>query len=191
MKDIFNFTIAPTGIVSGLFLAEQISDFNTAINFVKQIPYGRNNNKHDIACVFKDLKGTCSTKHALLKTLAMENGQDAVKLILCLFKMNSKNTPAINEILSQHNLEYIPEAHNYLHVCGKIIDCTFPGSSNHSFINDIISETDIQPEQVTSYKVNFHKAFLQKWLNEQDDLSISFETLWQIREACIAKLSSR
>ncbi|HMJ47394.1 MAG TPA: hypothetical protein VK498_08690 [Ferruginibacter sp.] len=159
--------------------------------FIKQIPYARNKNKYDLASVFIDNCGTCGTKHALLKELAIENSQPQVKLILCLFKMNKHNTPVISEILSKNNLDYILEVHSYLKIGSQVLDCTFPNSKSLLFIDDIISETEIESHQITDFKVNFHKKYLGQWLDNQSSLSIPFQELWQIREACIEKLSSQ
>ena len=157
----------PAGKISDLFLQHTITDFEKAAEFVKQIPYGRNENKKDVSTVFGDHRGTCSTKHALLKELCLENSREEFKLILCVFKMNSRNTPSITSILNEHNLDYIPEAHNYLKVGTQIIDCTFPKTTLNLSEDEILFEMEISPDQITDFKVNYHKAYLQKWLMEQ------------------------
>lgn len=177
------------GKISVLFLQHNITDFEKASEFVKQIPYGRNDNKKDVSTVFTDHRGTCSTKHALLKELCIENSEPEFKLMLCLFKMNSRNTPSITSLLAEHKLDYIPEAHNYLKVGTKTIDCTFPKTTLNLYEDEILYEMEISPDQITDFKVNYHKAYLQKWLKEQRSLSISFEQLWEVREACIASFS--
>ena len=105
MKEIYNFGIQFKGEISDFFIARKIIDFVGASNFIKQLPYGRNNNKNDLTSLFFDNCGTCSTKHALLKSLAIEQFQDDVKLNLGIFKMNGQNTPAIRQTLMKHNLD--------------------------------------------------------------------------------------
>jgi len=189
MKAHFNFSINPSGKISNLFLRQHITDFEKAAEYIKQIPYGRNENKKDVSTVFTDYRGTCSSKHALLKELCIENSKQGFKLMLCLFKMNSRNTPSITSILNEHNLDHIPEAHNYLKVGTQIIDCTFPKTTLNLSKDEIILEMEISPDQITDFKVNYHKAYLQKWLKEQPLLTISFEQLWEVREASIASFS--
>ncbi|HET7819119.1 MAG TPA: hypothetical protein VFL70_07400, partial [Bacteroidia bacterium] len=68
-----DFYIQSNGIISKKFLGKNIFTFKKAAAFIQQLPYGRNLNKNNLASLFIDNCGTCSTKHALLKTLADEN----------------------------------------------------------------------------------------------------------------------
>ncbi|OYU84688.1 MAG: hypothetical protein CFE24_05145 [Flavobacterium sp. BFFFF2] len=65
-----------------------ISHFQQAADFVKQLPYGRNLDKENLVSVLSDGCGTCSSKHALIKQLAIENQFESLKLCMGLFKMN-------------------------------------------------------------------------------------------------------
>lgn len=104
------------GIVSEQFLNRNIHDFYSACHYISMLPYKRNTDKHDILCVFNDSGGTCSTKHAVLRKLALENDAAEIKLILGIFKMDAGYTGKIKNTLEKFNLEYIPEAHNYLKI---------------------------------------------------------------------------
>lgn len=189
MQTGFNFIINNNGEISKCFIDKGIHDFKAAVQFISSLPYGRNENKKNLSTIFKDNCGTCSTKHAVLKQLAIENNVENIRLMLVMFKMNSSNTPKVQKQLSLHNLPYIPEAHNFLLIDGHITDCTTTTSSASNFINDIIEETEITPEQITDFKVSFHKNYLEKWLKENNEIRLSLEELWTIREACIADLS--
>lgn len=68
--------------------------WNELLYHVRQLPYGRNKSRTDFSLVISEAKGTCSSKHAFLKSIADEN-EFPVKLILCLYKMSEKNTPGI------------------------------------------------------------------------------------------------
>lgn len=104
------------GIVSEQFLNRNIHVFYSACHYISMLPYKRNTDKHDILCVFNDSGGTCSTKHAVLRKLALENDAAEIKLILGIFKMDAGYTGKIKNTLEKFNLEYIPEAHNYLKI---------------------------------------------------------------------------
>lgn len=184
MKDNFNFDIKPFGQVSNAFLDRQIKDFQSAANFIRQLPYRRNADKHDPLIVFKDSYGTCSTKHATLRQLAKENSVDKVRLILGIFKMNSINTPVLTNTLARHDLSFIPEAHNYLRIDTEIIDCTKASWSEDNYINDILFETEIEPSQINDFKISYHKKYLEDWLI-QDNLKYTLTEIWEIREQCI------
>jgi len=165
-----------------------IKDWEAFMTFVKQIPYGRNADRSDVSLVLKNNKGTCSSKHALLKSIADLNAVPEVQLILGMYKMSEQNTPKIGSVLSDNGLAYIPEAHCYLKINGTRKDLTNEESDISKLEADIIEEQSIQPEQVGVYKVEFHQAYMKKWL-ATNDVPFSFDELWQIREQCIQNLS--
>lgn len=164
-----------------------VNSFSEAKQFVKNLPYGRNANRQDFSLVLKEQKGTCSSKHALLKSLADENKHSEVQLMLGIFKMNGINTPKVKNTLEKYGLEYIPEAHNYLKMDGEFFDCTSRNSLEINFLNDLLKEKEIRAEDVSSLKIDYHKKFLKKWIQ---DKSFSLEEIWLIREECINSLSS-
>lgn len=184
-----DFDIKSMGQISKEFTDRNIVTFKQASLFIRQLAYGRNADKNNLATVFTDNCGTCSTKHALLKRLADENEFEKVKLIVGLFKMNKKNTPQVSSTLQKYNLEYIPEAHCYLKFEDKIIDLTKLNSKPTDFLDELIEEIEILPEQITDYKVNYHKNYLASWLDKNKQINLSLNELWEIREECIQKLS--
>ena len=86
-------------------------NFETLIEKVKNIPYGRNANRYDFSLVLSENKGTCSSKHAFLKDFADKNEIENVKLYIGIFKMNETNTPKLGDLLSNNKSKYIPKAH--------------------------------------------------------------------------------
>ena len=159
------------------------------IQYVQQIPYGRNSSRTDLSLVLTENKGTCSSKHALLAAIALENNMQDVQLICGIYKMQPANTPGIGRLLQDHDLAWIPEAHCYLLQHGKRIDITFPGSNIGALEPDILEEIVITPDQVGQFKIDFHQDWMKKWLAEEMP-GRSFEEVWQIREMCIKKLSA-
>lgn len=185
-----DFEIKFTGQISTEFVERNILTFNQAILFVKELAYGRNKDKNNLASVFTDNCGTCSTKHALIKKLADENNFETVKLFVALFRMNKNNTPEISATLLQNNLECIPEAHCYLKLSDQILDLTKINSNPTDFLDDIIEEIEILPEQITDYKVNYHKDYLVTWLNNNKHINLSLDDIWKIREQSIQDLAN-
>jgi hypothetical protein len=110
-----------------------------------------------------------------------------VKLYIGIFKMNEQNTK-IGTILSSKNIDYIPEAHCYLKMNGNPIDVTTTDSFYEKIKNELLEEIEIIPSQVVDFKVEYHKNYLKKWLDETKS-TISFEEIWKIRELCIEELS--
>ncbi len=185
---MLDFKIKSHGIVSRQFLELNIASFSGAAAFVKILPYKRNKNKNDELCVLKDHGGTCSTKHALLKKLANENGVEEIKLFLGIFKMNALNTPKISPVLEKYRLLEIAEAHNYLKYKNEILDFTRKNSKPEDFISDLIEELEIQPEQIPDFKVKYHQKFIEKYLRENPQIPFDMKRFWEIREECIAAL---
>ena len=166
----------------GIFSWKQLTDY------IKNLPYGRNANRTDLSLVLSEGKGTCSSKHALLKQIADLNNIPDIKLIIGVYRMNQTNTPKIGTSLSDHSIDFIPEAHCYLKINGERIDFTTSSSEFQRLEADIIQELEIEPWQVSDFKVEYHKDFIKQWLKESKS-SFSFEEIWQIRERCIANLA--
>ncbi len=163
-------------------------NFETLIEKVKNIPYGRNANRYDFSLVLSENKGTCSSKHAFLKDFADKNEIENVKLYIGIFKMNETNTPKLGDLLSNNKIKYIPEAHCYLKINQVPVDVTTVDSFYDKIKQDIDEEIEITPNQVSDFKVSYHKAFLKNWIKETNQNN-TFEEIWEIREQCIAKLS--
>ncbi|CDT22702.1 conserved hypothetical protein [Sphingobacterium sp. PM2-P1-29] len=186
----FNFEILSSNdLISKTFLNAGINTFQKAGSWVSNLTYRRNHDKENELALFTDLCGTCSTKHALLKRLADENGSHELKLILGLFKMDGNNTPAIKDIMKEHNLPYIPEAHNYLRVSNYIMDFTGIGINETKFELDLLQEIEIQADQITDFKVQYHRGYLAQWI-EDNKIPYSLDELWSIREECIGLIGN-
>lgn len=162
-------------------------NWEETINFVKQIPYGRNANRKDFSLVISENKGTCSSKHAYLKNFANKNNIPNIKLIIGIYKMTETNTN-IGKILTDNNIDYIPEAHCYLRIDGKTVDVTSKEADFEKIKTDLLEEIEVEPYQVADFKVNYHQTFIKNWLKESNS-TFSFEKIWEIREKCIQKLS--
>lgn len=186
---MFNFKIKNNGIISKKFLDKGIFDFKSACTFVAQLPYLRNKNKQELHCIFDDFGGTCSTKHAVLKKLCLENNKHNVHLILGIFRMDAEYAPKIKSTLAKYQLQYILEAHNYLKIDDSYLDCTTPTSHYDDFKYKLETEIEIDYYQITEDKVKLHKEFLQLWITK-NNLPFSLEQIWKIREECILDLQS-
>ncbi len=186
-----NFPIHPGKEISDRFLKNEIRDFSSAMIYIQDLPYRRNSDKNNPAIVLDERTGTCSTKHAVLKLLADENDQPNVRLMMGIYKMNTQNTKSVKTVLEKYQLDYIPEAHNYLKMGNKVIDVTKRGFANTLFVNDLLEEEEISPGQIGAYKVSRHRAFLGEWLDANKQIPYHLEKLWQIREECIEAIAAR
>jgi hypothetical protein len=182
--------LMPSGMVSVAFLSFARADLRAAGQYVCELPYGRNSRPDDPLTVLTERRGTCSTKHALLRRLAIEQGIDLV-LVLGIYQMNERNTPGVGSVLRRHGLKAMPEAHCYLRFEDKHIDVTRQRAcSDVEPISHFLHEEQIEPSQITMYKIGVHKSFLQQWINGRRGLGeLSLAGIWAIREECIMAFS--
>jgi|SRR5579872_2474277 len=103
----------------------------------------------------------------------------------------SKTLPESGDILRKYELVLLPEAHCYLRMAGRRIDVTRAVDQvPFAAISRFLHEEDIEPAQITDYKIGIHKQFLLKWIADNRGLGgRSLADLWKIREECIARLS--
>ncbi|MFT5819958.1 MAG: hypothetical protein ACI8ZM_001183 [Crocinitomix sp.] len=177
---------AENGPLSNECVDRGIISFLSFIEWVEQLPYGRNSDRSEYRLVLDEERGTCSTKNALVKAVALENSWDNVILCLGLFLMSEKTNPGVGAILKEANLESIPEAHTFLKINGEVRDLTGLEKGSESFEKTLQLEVEIKPDQIDEYKVNWHRAQMVAYSFEN---GMSPNDLWKIREKCISALS--
>ncbi|MFK7799315.1 MAG: hypothetical protein AB8E82_17830 [Aureispira sp.] len=180
--------LTSTQALTQLLKKKGITTLNELLVYVRKLPYGRNSSRINFSQVITEERGTCSSKHALVKAVADENGLENVQLMLCLYKMTALNTLGIGNALNEQAIQYIPEAHCYLKIDATKLDLTNEHSNIANIEADILDEKAILPIQVGSYKVNYHQQYLKNWLS-YNHLPYTFEEIWKIREYCIKNLS--
>jgi hypothetical protein len=182
--------LKPGGEISDAFVQFGSLDYRAAARFVSRLPYGRNTIIHRPLAVLQESRGTCSTKHALLQRLAIEQSLNVV-LVLGVYEMHERNTPGVGSVLEKHGLETLPEAHCYLRFRDFRIDVTRPIDADPpERIALFLHEEDITPEQIGDYKSAIHRRFLRRWMTESGNARRrDLDEVWRIREECIAALS--
>lgn len=179
----------PAGEITAAFLSLGKPDLSSAARYVYELPYGRNLDPGDPLIVLHEKRGTCSTKHALLRRLALEQGLN-LSLFLGIYEMTERNTPGVGAVLQRHGLTFLPEAHCYLRFGETRVDLTSSSGDPREPITTFLHEEEIAPTQISHYKVGVHKNFLKKWIAGNDGLrGLPLEEVWKIREECIASLS--
>ena len=178
------------GAITSAFLELGKQTFLSAGQYIQALPYGRNSDPGDPLIVLTEKRGTCSTKHALLRRLAIEQNLD-IALVLGIYQMTEQNTPGVGTVLDKYGLRMLPEAHCYLRMAGKRIDVTRPAHRGLAKpIADFLHEEEIDPTQITNYKIEIHKQYLSRWVTDNRGLDgRSVVDIWKIREECIASLS--
>lgn len=131
-----NATIDPAGPVSEKFLELGVRTFHDACRHVHGMPYGYNSDRDDPMMLFKEGKGSCTTKHAVIANLARELGLPVEKEI-GVYAMTEDLVTGTDSILKRYDLPYIPMIHCFLAGDGVRVDLT---EGNHNGKNRSIEE---------------------------------------------------
>ncbi|MBN1380417.1 MAG: hypothetical protein JXA41_01955 [Deltaproteobacteria bacterium] len=169
--------------VEKAFLKLGIKDLHNACEYVTRLPYGRTSDKTNFMQVLPEGRGSCSTKHALIASLAAELAID-VQLMLGIYMMCEANTPGVEKVLANSGCVALPEAHCYLKYRDQRIDLTRLTVADREPIIEFIHEETIDVSQIGDYKKTVHQDFMKQWMTED-----RFEAIWSLREACIKVLS--
>lgn len=107
--------------------------------------------------------------------------------MLGIYEMDEENTPGVGATLQESGFPCIPEAHCYLMSGGQRVDFTRKVHASIA-ISRFLLEEELAPEDIGSYKVERHRAFVGTWARAR---GLNAEHVWQVREACIRALGSR
>lgn len=105
--------ITLSGSISMEFLRLGINRFHQACRWVQELPYGYNTNRDDIMVLFKERKGSCTTKHAVIATLARELGL-SIRKYIGIYPMTDDLVTGSGELLARFELPYLPMVHCFL-----------------------------------------------------------------------------
>jgi rRNA maturation protein Nop10 len=106
-------SIPSAGVISQKFIELGIHTFQEACRYVQQLPYGYNSDKDDLLILFKENLGTCTTKHAVIGTLAAEL-DIAIEKNIGIYRMTEAIVTGTNAILEKYDLPYVPMLHCFL-----------------------------------------------------------------------------
>jgi hypothetical protein len=105
--------IKSVGELSKKFLDLGIKTFKQACEYVHNADYGVNSNYDDKMIFFKEQKGTCASKHAVIAGLAEELNIPLYKFV-GIYKFTEEISTGTNEILKKYNIPYVPMSHCFL-----------------------------------------------------------------------------
>lgn len=106
-------TLASADPISTEFLRLGVGSFHEACRYVHELPYGYNSNRDDPMILFKEKMGSCTTKHAVIATLAQELGL-AVRKNVGIYPMTEDIVTGTGRLLAEFGLPYLPMLHCFL-----------------------------------------------------------------------------
>ncbi|MCG9731861.1 hypothetical protein L1D44_18900 [Shewanella sp. Isolate13] len=170
--------------ISRQFKLKGVSTFHEACDFIWRLPYGRTNHQ-DLIAVLSERKGTCSSKHRLLKALVDELDIEGVELKIGIYLMHESNTPGVGSVMNLSEFDSIPEAHCYLHYDNRRIDLTRSDVVASESISNFLVEVTVEAETLPEFKEPFHYQYIvDKYGDERA------KAVWACREQCIAALGT-
>lgn len=120
--------ITEAGPVSKKFLELGIESFHAACRYVHELPYGYNSNREDVMILFEENKGSCTTKHGVIATLAEEIGLPVGKTV-GIYALTEDIVTGADQILGKYALPYLPLVHCFLESGNHRVDLT-EGNNN-------------------------------------------------------------
>jgi len=174
--------IKPIGELSKKFLELGIKTFKDACEYVHNIDYGYNTNYEDKMILFKEKRGSCTSKHGVIASLAQELNLTLYKHV-CVYKLTEEITTGVNEILEKFEILYIPMVHCFLVYENYQFDLT---EGNHNGkkkpIDDYIHSEKVDPfiSRKDEYLL-FKKVVKEKILPSKEMEEITEKTLLKAR----------
>jgi hypothetical protein len=184
--------IETTGPVSKRFLDLGITDFAAACRWVHELPYGYNSDRDDLMILFKEKMGSCTTKHAVIATLAAEL-EIPVDKSVGIYPMTEELVTGTREILERYGLPYLPMVHCYLVYGDYRVDLS-EGNQNgkNGPIDDFLyTETVTATISGKDEYLLYRKALKAHVLPRKELEGIDLKTLLKAREEGISLLRSK
>ncbi len=176
-------SLSNTGIISSKFLSLGIKSFNQACRYVQELPYGYNSNRDDLMILFKENKGTCTTKHAVIATLAKEQNLTIEKSI-GIYAMTEEIVTGTDEILEKFHLPYVPMIHCFL-VYGQYRVDLSEGNNNgkNRPIEEFLYTQRVEPNisEKAEYLL-YRKALKDSILNQKEMKGVEISQILHARE---------
>jgi hypothetical protein len=180
------------GLISNKFLKININTFLEACRFVHKMPYGYNSDRDDLLILFKENKGTCTTKHSVIGTLSAELGLGIHKTI-GIYAMTEAIVTGTKEILHTYALPFVPMVHCYLAHDGVRVDLT-EGNDNgkNRSIETFLYTQRVQPNISAKNEYLLYRNALKDLLAAHEDLAgIEMKTILHAREEGLKLLKSK
>lgn len=169
-----------------------IDTFQKACRHVHELPYGYNSNRDDLMVLFKERMGTCTTKHAVIATLAAELGLPIAKNI-GIYPMTETIVTGTDRILKKYRLPYVPMVHCFL-VCGNHRVDLSEGNANgkNRPIDDLLyTELVIPNISATAEYLRYRSALKNHILNRAEFGGIHIKTVLSARQDGLELLKAK
>jgi hypothetical protein len=178
--------ITSSGEMSRKFLELGIKSFKEACDYVHNVDYGYNSNYDDHLIFFKEKKGSCTSKHAVIAGLAEELNIPLYKHV-GIYKFIEEVSTGTSAILKKYKVPFVPMIHCFLVYKNLRFDLT-EGNCNgkKKTLEDFIHEEEVEPFITTKDEyLLFKRVLKEKILPSQEWEGVSERTALKAREEAI------
>ena len=195
---MYNFNVFPdkliteAGPVSKEFLGLGIRSFHEACRYVHELPYGYNSDRDDLMILFKEKMGTCTTKHVVIATLALEMEMPIQKNV-GIYAMTEEIVTGTNDLLAPFNVPCIPMLHCFLVYEKFRVDLT-EGNRNgkNRSIEDFLFVQKVDPNiSAKDEYMIYRKALSEVILKRPEFKGTDLKSILQAREEGLKLLKAK
>jgi len=163
--------ISPSGVVSEAFLQLGIERFSEACRYVHQLSYGYNSDRDDLMILFKEKMGSCTTKHAVIASLAAELDLPVGKSI-GIYAMTEEIVAGTDRIVRKYALPHVPMVHCFLVYAGSRVDLT-EGNRNgkNRPLEDFLFTQSVEPNISAKDEYLLYRQALAELLSSCKELA--------------------
>ncbi len=187
-----NKSIEAAGPVSRTFIDLGADDFASACRYVHELPYGYNSDRDDLMILFKEKMGSCTTKHAVIATLAAEMGIPVHKYV-GVYAMTETLVTGTGGILERYELPYLPMVHCFLVYKDHRVDLS-EGNRNgkNGPIDDFLYMAKVGPNIPGKDEYRLYRNALKSHVLPLNEFSgVDLKTVLKAREEGIVLLRSK
>ena len=188
--DVFpDAVITDAGPVARAFLKRGPTTFIQACHHVHAMPYGYNATREDPLILFRDNRGSCTTKHMAVGLLAGELNLQVNKHI-GVYAMDEVLVTGAGAIAADFGLPYIPVTHCFLSDGTRRVDLT-EGNRNgkNGPIDTFLFTARVRPDVSEKEEYRLYRQALQTSILDRPEMAgIGLKTILQAREAALALL---
>jgi len=186
-----NAAIKAEGPVSGKFMSLGINGFIDACRYVHELPYGYNSDRDDLMILFKQKFGSCTTKHAVIATLAAESGLP-IKKAIGIYAMTEEIVTGTGKILDTYGLPYVPMLHCFLVYGKNRVDLTESNNNGKKrSIEDFLYTKNVIPNISAKDEYLLYRKALKDYIMIKKELKgIDLKNILKAREEGLALLKT-
>jgi hypothetical protein len=192
-----NYTVFPDRNITDkapigqIFTGLDVGTFHEACRWVHQLPYGYNSDRDDLMILFKEKMGSCTTKHAVIATLAAELELPVHKNV-GIYAMTEALVTGTQKILARFGLPYIPMIHCFLNYQDHWVDLS-EGNRNgkNGPIDHFLFTAEVAATISAKDEYRLYRQALKEHVLVRPELEeIDMKTILKAREEGLAVLKN-